>query len=106
MASLRIELNRLRFRLNAIELEQLMEYKKLIVQNPIGGFGFFMGDEMRMELADDGQYRLFVTSANIADLQQKRPSKDGLVFRQDDMQIHFELDIKKQRQTQREGVND
>ncbi len=95
MASLRMEKNRLRFRLNISEIEQLYNKKELIIHNPIGGFGFLVSETRHIELRNNGFYSLFVTNQDIKELKDKSPSKDGLIFEQDNMQIHFELDIKK-----------
>ncbi len=97
MASLRMEKNRLRFRLKANEMEQLNKDKQLTVHNPVGGLGFFVGEKRSMQLQEGGFYALFITMQDIKNLQDMRPSKEGLIFRQDGMDIHFELDIKKTR---------
>ncbi len=97
MASLRIENQTLRFRLKQSELEKLEKEQQFILHNPIGGFEIFMAKEKSVKLKDNGIYTLFITHEDIQKLWDISPSKDGIIFTYNLMNIHFELDIKQRK---------
>ncbi len=80
MVSLRIEKNRLRFRLSREDMQHLYLHKSITIHNPIGGLSVFVAEERYVELQEGGVYALFIPIEDIENLQQTAPSKEGLIL--------------------------
>lgn len=96
MPSLRIQQNILRFRLNSNELNLLQQNLQLSVHQPFGAFELIVGDARKLQY-DGNILQLIIPSADCQALINMGSSKDGLIFKQGDIQIHFELDIKRSK---------
>ncbi|MFV0321309.1 MAG: hypothetical protein ACK5LE_02870 [Alphaproteobacteria bacterium] len=94
MPSLRIQQDILRFRLNINELNLLQQNLQISIHQPFGAFEIIVGSERKLQY-EGNVLQLIIPSADCQELLNMGPNKDGLIFTQDDTQIHFELDIKR-----------
>lgn len=94
MPSLRIQQDILRFRLNINELNLLQQNLQISIHQPFGAFEIIVGSERKLQY-EGNVLQLIISSADCQELLNMGPNKDGLIFTQDDTQIHFELDIKR-----------
>lgn len=94
MPSLRIQQDVLRFRLNINELNLLQQNLQIGVHQPFGAFDIIIGNEYKLQYAGD-ILQLIIRADDCRELMDMGPNKDGIIFTQDDTQIHFELDIKR-----------
>lgn len=94
MPSLRIQQNILRFRLNINELNLLQQNLQIGVHQSFGTFDIIVGNERKLQY-DNNILQLTIHADDCQELLNMGPNKDGIIFTQDEIQIHFELDIKR-----------
>lgn len=90
---LRFDENKISFRLDQHDLEQLLSRGSVITNHLFFEYGIALADTPKLEFHNN-KLMLYVTKENCSALKANKPSKDGINFQQDDFTIYLMLNIR------------